>query len=276
MGIEIKISIITPSLNSEKFIKKNLQSIHLKQKGRFTIEHIIVDGTSKDNTIKIINEFKKKYKANIKLIRGKDKNMYDAINKGMKLVTGDVWACLNTDDQYIPGIFSTIVDEFKKQPETEVVYGSLEYVNEKGNFERKLYLPKFDVDFLILAKASANIYQPAAFLKKSVIKKVGFFNTKYNYASDYDYFIRVGLNCKLKQIEKPFTKFTLHDNSITWGNKKTATVQKKESEEISAKYVKIAGINKKSIKIKLFLHYLRQIKLKNLKYLFKRTIKKFV
>ena len=276
MGIKIKISIITPSLNSEKFIKKNLQSIHIKQKGPHTIEHIIIDGGSKDNTIKIINDFKKQHKADIKLIQGKDKNMYDAINKGMKLVTGDVWACLNTDDQYMPNIFPTIVDEFKKHPETDIVYGSLEYVNEKGNFERELYLPKFDVDFLILANASANIYQPAAFLRKRVIKKIGFFNTNYNYASDYDYFIRVGLNCKLKQIEKPFTKFTLHDNSITWGNKKTATVQKKESEEISEKYIKITGITKKSIKLKLFLHYLNQIKLKNLKYLFKRTIKKFV
>ncbi len=271
MGIKIKLSIITPSLNSEKFIKKNLQSIHLKQKGTHTIEHIIIDGGSKDNTIKIINEFKKKHEVNIKLIQGKDKNMYDAINKGMKLVTGDIWACLNTDDQYIPDIFSTIVDEFKKQPETEVVYGNLEYVNEKGNFERELYLPKFDIDFLILTKASANIYQPAAFLRKRVIKKIGFFNTNYNYASDYDYFIRVGLNCKLKQIEKPVTKFTLHDNSITWGNKKTASVQKKESEEISTKYIK--ETKKKSIRCALFLHYIKQMKLKNLKYLSKRLLK---
>ena len=199
--------------------------------------------------------------------------MYDAINKGMKLITGDVWACLNTDDQYTPNTFSMVEKEFNKDKKTDVVYGSLIYVNEKQKFKRELYLPKFNLEFLILSKASSNIYQPAAFLKKEVINKVGFFNIKYNYAADYDYLIHTAINCKLKQIKKPFTKFTIHKDSITWGSKKTEIQQKKESLEISKKYIKQLNINKKSIKLQLTTHYIKQLKLKNMKYIITRILK---
>lgn len=248
MGVKqkMKISIITPSLNSEKFIETALKSIHLSQSGDFSIEHIIVDGGSTDQTINIINSFKEKNAANIILLQGKDKNMYDAINKGLKKMSGNIWACLNTDDQYFPGILAEVVKEFKRSPEIEVVYGEMEYVSENGKILYSEKLPSFSLRNLILAKGSFGIHQPAMFLRKSVISKVGLFDTNYNYASDYDYLIKVGNTCNMSVLNKKMTRFRIHEESLS-SSKNIRARFIGETKEISGKYVKKFEISKRNI-----------------------------
>lgn len=268
-----KVSVITPSLNSEKFIENNLKSVHLWQKGDFSIEQIIIDGGSTDRTIEIIKSFKERYNADITIIQGQDKNMYDAINKGLKITKGNIWACLNTDDQYNPGIIFLVVEEFNKHPEIDVVYGYLDMVDENMNFLQTLYLPKFDLKLLILTRGCWCINQPATFLRKTVIDKVGYFDIKYKYASDYDYLIRVGVKCKTKLISKSFTKFVVHSNSIS-SCEKTKIIQIKESEEISNKYKDKFNIVNKNLFLDYLRFYLIQFKLKNIKYICIRIINK--
>ena len=161
----MKISIITPSLNSAKYIDQNLESVHLHQNGDFSIEQIIVDGGSTDKTIDIVENFKACHHVDIKVIRGTDKNMYDAINKGLKNINGDIWACLNTDDQYNAEIFSTITKEFIENPTVDVIYGYIDQVDENGKFICTSYLPKFNFEFLII-KGCLNINHPGIFLRK--------------------------------------------------------------------------------------------------------------
>jgi len=268
----MKVSIITPSLNSEKYIENNLKSVHLQQKGDFSIEQIIVDGNSTDKTIEIIESFKEKHDANIKIIRGKDKNMYDAINKGLKAMNGDVWACLNTDDLYYPGIVGIAVDEFIRHAGIDVVYGYPDMIDEDGKFMYTLYLPDFNLDFLILKGYCLTVLQPAAFLHKRVLDKVGYFDINYNYASDYDYCIRVGSKCKMKLIRRSFTQYRAHSDSITWGNEKTGSIQAEESSLISKKYKDKFGIRQRSLLLDNIKLYLIQIKFKNFKYISRRII----
>jgi glycosyltransferase involved in cell wall biosynthesis len=242
----MKISIITPALNSEKFIENALKSIHLWQSGDFSIENIIVDGGSTDQTIDIVNSFREKHAANIVLLQGKDKNMYDAINKGLKKMSGDIWACLNTDDQYLPGILAEVVKEFKKYSEVEVVYGQMEYVSEDGEILYSEKLPSFNLKSLVIAKGCFGISQPATFLGRNVISKVGFFDINYNYASDYDYLIRVGNACKMKLLNKKITRFMIREESLS-SNKKVRERFVWESEEITGKYMKKFGISKRNV-----------------------------
>jgi len=265
----MKISIITPSRNSEKYIENNLKSVHLQQNGDFSIEQIIVDGNSTDRTIEIIESFKKQHNANITIIQGKDKNMYDAINKGLKAMTGDVWACLNTDDLYYPGIVSLVAKEFNRSPDVDVVYGYPDMIDENGKFIHTLYLPKFNLDFLVLRGYCLTILQPASFLRRRVVDKIGYFDINYNYASDYDYFIRVGAGCKLKRVHKSFTQFREHPDAITC-NEKTRSVQWDESVGISKKYMDEFGIKPRSLLYDNLKLYLTQLKLKNLKYAIER------
>ncbi|MDK2947128.1 MAG: hypothetical protein PWQ63_288 [Methanolobus sp.] len=265
----MKISIVTPSLNSEKYIYQNLESVHLQQKGDYEIEQIIIDGNSTDRTIAIIEAFKEKHNADIKLVQGKDKNMYDALNKGLKLISGDVWACLNTDDLYNPGTLKLIGEEFINHPEIDVIYGYPDRIDENGTFLHTLYLPKFDQDYFILKKDCILIFQPSAFFRKRVIDKVGYFDINYNYASDYDYFIRVSSKCKMKLIEKSLTQYRKHGDAITCSDK-TRSLQIKEASLISDKYISEFGIRQKSLFIWNANFYYKQFAPNNTKHILKR------
>ena len=122
----MKVSIITVTYNSGKYLQDCIESV-IKQSYK-DIEHIIVDGKSNDNTLDII----RKYEAHIsKWISETDKGMYDAINKGIVMATGDVVGILNSDDM-LDGddVISSIVDAFEEQ-KTDAVYGDLEYVDPK-------------------------------------------------------------------------------------------------------------------------------------------------
>jgi glycosyltransferase involved in cell wall biosynthesis len=265
----MKVSIITPSFNSEKYIEDNLKSVHLQQEGDFTIEQIIVDGNSTDNTLAIIKAFKEKYNANIKIIQGKDQNMYDAINKGLKEMTGDIWACLNTDDFYNEGIFNIIVNIFNNNHNIDVLYGFPNMVDDKGHFLYTLYLPKFNLDYFILKANCLLIFQPATFLHSRVIDKVGCFNINYNYASDYDYFIRVASSCNIKLVNKSFTNYRKHNDAITC-KKNTREIQVSEALKIRDVYMNLYNMHYKRIFYLNILFYLKQLKIVNVKHILRR------
>lgn len=109
----MKISIITVTYNSSKTLKDTIESV-LKQ--TYTnYEHIIVDGLSKDNTMQIVKEYEKKYDGKLKYITEKDSGLYDAMNKGIKMATGDIIGILNSDDIYAhENVLKEIVEKFEE------------------------------------------------------------------------------------------------------------------------------------------------------------------
>lgn len=109
----MKISIITVTYNSSKTLKDTIESV-LKQ--TYTnYEHIIVDGLSKDNTMEIVKEYEAKYNGKLKYISEKDSGLYDAMNKGIKMATGDIIGILNSDDMYAhENVLQEIVEKFKE------------------------------------------------------------------------------------------------------------------------------------------------------------------
>ena len=180
----MKISIITVTYNSANTIKDTLESI--KNQDYSDIEHIIIDGGSKDRTLEIINQY-----AHVsKVISESDKGIYDAMNKGLKLATGEVIGILNSDDFYSSNqIISQIVNCFNEN-RTDTVYGDLEYVDSKntdkvvrtwlsGNYKKK------------------NFYygwmppHPTFFVRKELYLKYGMFNTNFKMAADYEFMLRL-------------------------------------------------------------------------------------
>jgi glycosyltransferase involved in cell wall biosynthesis len=130
----MKVSIITVSFNSDKTITDTIQSV-LSQDYK-NIEYIIVDGLSKDNTINIVKSFGDKI---TKFVSEKDKGLYDAMNKGIDLASGDIIGFLNSDDFYANGqVISEIVKTFQK--ETDAVYADLVYVSAQ-RIKQKLHAP---------------------------------------------------------------------------------------------------------------------------------------
>src|ERR1700712_2458951 len=120
----MKISIITATCNSEATVRDTLTCV--SRQDHDDIEHIIIDGLSTDNTLKIVSEFPHV----AKVISEKDKGIYDAMNKGIRHATGDVIGILNSDDIYVDEtVISTIAAEFA-DPHIRASYADLQYVQQ--------------------------------------------------------------------------------------------------------------------------------------------------
>ena len=120
----MKISIITATYNSAKTVRDTLESVKNQTYGN--IEHIIVDGLSSDSTLAIVAE----YPHVAKVVSEKDKGIYDAMNKGVALATGDIVAILNSDDFYNDEtVIDLVMSKFIKNTQLDTVYGDLLYVN---------------------------------------------------------------------------------------------------------------------------------------------------
>ncbi len=231
------VSVITVCFNSEKYLEQTIQSVI--QQTYKNVEYIIIDGGSTDNTINII----KKYEAYIsKWISEPDKNMYDAINKGMDMLTGDYWAVLNSDDNYFVDTIATVVNYFKTHPRMEVFTGAEKIIDENDKYLYTRYPPKFNVNSMIRLRTNGIISHPATFISKKVINTVGEFNIAYEVIADYDFLIRVGLHYPIGHSRKPLLNFRQHSGQLTVDSSKNLA-KEKDRDEIVSHYSKKKCVN---------------------------------
>ena len=184
-----RISIVTPSLNQGGFIEEAIQSILSQEYPN--LEYLIIDGGSTDNTLSIL----KKYNDQVNWISEEDNGQTDAINKGLRLVTGDILAYLNADDILLPGALFDIANVFKKHPEVQWITGRCIIIDDKGENVRgfiSLYknILLFSSSFHLLLVTNY-VSQPATFWRKELIDICGGFDTGLNYVMDYDYWLRI-------------------------------------------------------------------------------------
>jgi glycosyltransferase len=180
----MKISIITATYNSAKTLADTMRSV--MEQDYPNVEHLIIDGASKDDTLAIARS----YKHVAKIVSEKDKGIYDAMNKGLTHATGDVVGILNSDDVYMHNhILSKVMSAFN-DPSTDVVYGDLQYVSasnlnkitrtwKAGTFTKK----KFYYGWMPP--------HPAFFVRRKVYETVGNFNLALRSAADYEFMLRV-------------------------------------------------------------------------------------
>lgn len=181
------ITIITVVLNDQENIEKTILSI-LNQNYK-NIEYIIIDGKSEDKTIEII----RKYINKIKIFKSEnDKGIYDAFNKGMMLAKGDYIGIANSDDVYVDGAFEILDKYINKFPDKDFIFGSVKkhWGLLHGYKPWKIY---FSWGFY-------SSHSTGFFIKRVSAKKVGLYNLKYKYSSDYDFFYRMIVKEKLKGI----------------------------------------------------------------------------
>jgi glycosyltransferase len=186
----MKISIITVSYNSSKTIKDTFDSV-LNQ-SYIDIEYIVIDGNSKDTTVEIIKEYEKFFKGKdieFKWISEKDKGLYDAMNKGIKMATGDYIGILNSDDFYCDNFVIEKVVNALKLNNTNSLYANLYYVDENNTIKiiRNWKSQEFN------KKLFGNGWHPAHptfFVKKEIYEKYGIFNLNYKIAADYEIMLR--------------------------------------------------------------------------------------
>lgn len=175
------VSIITPTLNSERFISDNIKSILAQSYPN--IEHIIVDGSSTDNTLSIVREMDKK----AIVISEPDRGISDAFNKGLKLANGEIIAVLNSDDYYVNNnAIHHVVEIFVAKPDIKMVYGKVRCVEQERGKILAVYGEPFSLKKI---KEIATPHQ-ALFAKKEVYEAAGPFSLDYKVCMDYDFFLR--------------------------------------------------------------------------------------
>ncbi len=191
----MKVSIITVCFNSEATIRDTIESV-LAQKYS-DIEYIVVDGQSTDKTMNILREYQGRI---AKIISEPDKGIYDAMNKGVALAKGDVIGILNSDDFYrTDHSISEVVAEFQKSPTTDMVLGSVDFVNEHDlshavRYYKSTGFKPWKLRFGLMAP------HPAAFIRHEAYKQVGTYKLNYKISADFDFFVRALLVYKLSFI----------------------------------------------------------------------------
>ena len=177
---EVLVSVLTPCYNSEKTIEKTLQSI-VGQTYK-NIEYIIIDGGSTDKTLEIIEKYKSRLPRQFKLVSEKDNGIYDAMNKGIGLATGDLIGIVNSDDWYENDTIEQIVSRYQGN-KYEVIYGmQRNFINGK---EKAVFI--YHHDFL----PEQMITHPTCFVTKATYTDFGMFDLQYRSAADYDFMLRL-------------------------------------------------------------------------------------
>lgn len=179
----MKISIITPSFNSEKTIEETIKSV-LSQTYN-DIEYLIIDGGSRDRTLEIVDKYKDKIS---KIVSEPDKGIYDGMNKGIKLATGEIVGILNSDDLYFDeSVIENVMKVFKEN-KIDCLWGDLVYFKDDPNkfirvWKGGNYKPG-------IFKTGWVPPHPTFFVKKEIYEKYGYFRLDFPVAADYELMLR--------------------------------------------------------------------------------------
>lgn len=181
----MKISIITVCYNSATTIAKTLRSV--REQTHDETEHIIVDGGSRDNTLAVVASEGAHV---VTVVSERDGGIYDAMNKGIRLATGEVVAFLNADDFYINGSVLAKVGLIMHKEKLDALYGDVEFFRsgKPDVIARRYNSGRFAPDRLGWGWMPAH---PALFMRKELFDRYGEFDTSYRIAGDFEFIARV-------------------------------------------------------------------------------------
>ena len=219
------ISIVTPSYNQGAFLAETIESV-IEQQGDFSIDYIIIDGGSSDNSVEIIKKYdellqKGEWQVNcqgitFRWVSEQDRGQTDALMKGFRMVRGEILAWLNSDDTYLPGALQSAIDFFHARPDAGLVYGDADYVDTAGSLISRYHTEEFD----LLRLAAANIIcQPAAFFRRKAFEAVGGLDGTLDFVMDYDLWIKIGRCFPCIYVPGLRATYRLHETSKTLSSK---------------------------------------------------------
>lgn len=222
----MKISIITVVCNNKETIQDAMKSVLSQEYD--DMEYIIVDGASTDGTVEVVNEVIRTHSdMNIKFISEKDNGIYDAMNKGISLATGNIIGMLNSDDFYINNnVISTVANEFMTK-DVDSVFADLVYVRND------------DLDKIVRYYSSANFHpkkmaygwmpaHPTFFVKREIYEQYGLYKTNYQIAADYELVARFLVKNKISYSYIPKVLVKMRKGGASTRNLKSNWILNKE------------------------------------------------
>jgi glycosyltransferase involved in cell wall biosynthesis len=199
----LKISIVTPSFNSENTIRESIESVRAQSYKNW--EHLVMDGGSKDSTLSILQEYK-----HLMWISEKDEGHYHAMNKGIAKATGDLIVILNSDDCFRPEAFQAVVNAFQQHESWDALFGDIIYVD-ADNCE--IYRRQEVVyDYNVLRFALNYICHHTLFVRREVYARIGGYRHKdFLNSADFEFILRLGkTGCKVGHVSKFLVNYRYH------------------------------------------------------------------
>jgi glycosyltransferase involved in cell wall biosynthesis len=204
-----KISIVTPSFNQAGYLEETLHSIFNQRYPN--LELIVVDGGSTDGSVEIIKKYADRFAW---WVSERDSGQTEAINKGMRRVSGEIVGYLNSDDVLLPGALLRVAEEFRKNSDCRWLTGRFVFFGDEPeqNFEHPVDVPKHAGGWF----GRDPIAQPSTFWRADVTKQHGLFDESYRFGMDYEYWVRIvtaGEKCHF--VDYPISGYRLHNSSKT-------------------------------------------------------------
>ncbi len=198
------VTIVTPSYNQARFLEQTMRSV--LEQDYLNIEYMVVDGGSTDGSVDII----KKYSNRLKWwVSEKDNGQAEAINKGFARANGEIIAWVNSDDYYMPGTVSSAVKALSDHPEAGFVYGKVQVVDKDEKILNKLSYGNWGLKDLLSFHI---IGQPAVFMRRDLLEKVGYLDQTYHCLLDHHLWIRLAEQSGMAYIPSLWASAHYHED----------------------------------------------------------------
>lgn len=199
------VSIIIPSFNQGRFIRKTLESIFEQDYRPFEV--VVVDGASTDETVSVLKAFS--HHPELKWVSEPDRGVVDAVNKGFARATGIFAAIQSSDDFYLPGAISAAVRALQADTRLAFVFGDIQKVDADGEEISRTHLPAYSLENILALRTW--IPQPSTFFRLSVAQQLGGWRESVPYAADTDLWFRMAFRAPAAKLDQLMAGRRVHD-----------------------------------------------------------------
>jgi GT2 family glycosyltransferase len=196
---------VTPSYNQGKYLEQTIRSVLEQEYAR--IEYLVVDGGSTDSSVEIIKKYERSTSSISWWVSEKDSGQGEAINKGFARASGEIMGWLNSDDYYLPGTLSAVVNIFKENPDVLLVYGDMLAIDEHGQAINVLKYKQLSLQDLLCFQI---IGQPSVFFRRAVLDKTGGLDPTFHFLLDHHLWIRIAHQGKILHVPQTWAAARYH------------------------------------------------------------------